>query len=93
MYPRILAKIRALVKQGEYILSIHAENELADDNLNEQDLEAAILNGTIIRRERDPIGRPKYIIEGKTLEGKDLTAVVQLFQTRQLVVIITLYET
>jgi hypothetical protein len=93
MYPRILAKIRALVKQGDYILSIHAENELADDNLNEQDLEAAILNGTIIRRERDPIGRPKYIVEGKTLEEKDLTAVVQLFQTRQLVIIITAYET
>ena len=93
MYPRILAKIRALVKQGDYVLSVHAENELADDNLNEQDLEAAILSGTIIRRERDPIGRAKYVIEGRTLGGKGLTAVVQLFQTRQLVVIITAYET
>jgi len=93
MYPRILAKIRTLVKQGEYILSIHAENELADDSLTEQDLEAAILNGNIMRRERDPIGRAKYIIEGETLKGKDLTAVVQFFQTRQLVVIITAYET
>ena len=46
MYPRILAKIRALVKRGDYILSIHAENELADDNLNEQDLEAVILNAS-----------------------------------------------
>ncbi len=93
MYPRILAKIRTLVKQGEYILSIHAENELADDSLTEQDLEAAILNGNIMRRERDSIGRAKYIIEGETLKGKDLTAVVQFFQTRQLVVIITAYET
>jgi hypothetical protein len=93
MYPRILAKIRALVKQGDYILSIHAENELADDNLNEQDLEAAILNGTIIRRERDAIGRAKYVIEGPTLTGKSLTAVAQFFQTRQLVVIFTAYET
>ena len=93
MYPRILAKIRALVKQGDYILSIHAENELADDNLNEQDLEAAILNGEIIRREKDRIGRPKYLIEGTTLDGKGLTAVAQFFQTRQFVVIVTVYET
>ena len=93
MYPRILAKIRALVKQGDYILSIHAENELADDNLNEQDLEAAILNGEIIRREKDRIGRPQYLIEGTTLDGKGLTAVAQFFQTRQFVVIVTVYET
>lgn len=93
MYPRILAKIRALVKRGDYILSIHAENELADDNLDELDLEAAILNGEIIRRERDPIGRAKYVIEGTTLDGKDLTAVAQFFQTRQIVVFVTAYET
>jgi hypothetical protein len=92
MYPRILAKIRAVVQQGNYVLSIHAENELANDNLNEQDLEAAILSGTIIRRERDPIGRVKYVIEGRTLGRSGLTAVVQLFQTRQLAVIITVYE-
>ena len=53
MYPRILAKMRALVKQGDYILSIHAENELADDNLTERDIEAAILNGDIVSRERE----------------------------------------
>ena len=93
MYPRILAKIRALVKQGDYVLSVHAENELADDNLNEQDLEAAILNGVVVRRERDPIGRAKYVIQGRTLGRKGLTAVVQLFETRQLAVIITVYET
>ena len=93
MYPRVLDKIRTLVKQGEYILSVHAENELANDGLTEHDLEAAILNGTIIRRERDPIGRAKYVIEGRTLGRKRLTAVMQLFQTRQLVVIITAYET
>lgn len=93
MYPRLLDKIRTLVKQGEYILSIHAENEMADDRLTEQDLEAAILNGRIARRERDPIGRAKYVIEGKALNGKGLTAVAQFLQTRQIVVIVTAYET
>lgn len=93
MYPRILGQVRALVRRGEYVLSIHAENEMADDGLTDQDLEAAILNGRIVRRERDRIGRPKYVIEGTALDGQGVTAVAQPFQTRQLVLIITAYET
>ena len=34
-----------------------------------------------------------YVIEGTTLDGRRLTAVVQPFQIRQLVVIVTAYET
>ena len=75
------------------MLSIHVENELEDDGFTDQDLETAILNGAIVRRERDNIGRPKYIIEGIALDGRGLTAVIQPFQIRQLVVIVTAYET
>ena len=42
---------------------------------------------------KDAIGRPKYIVEGRALDGRGLTAVVQPFSTRQLVVIVTVYET
>ena len=93
MYPRVLDRIRALVRQGEYILSVHAENEMADDRFTEQDLEAAILNGRIARRERDRIGRAKYVIEGTALDWRGMAAVAQFFQTRQLIVIVTAYET
>jgi len=93
MYPRILQQLQSLIRQGEYILSVHVENELEDDGFTDQDLEAAILNGKIVRRERDEIGRPKYVIEGSALDGRGLTAVVQPFQTRQLVVMVTVYET
>jgi hypothetical protein len=92
MYPRILAKIRALIRQGKYALSIHAENELAEDQFTEVDLETAILNGDIKRRETDAIGRPKYVIVGRAQDRRGLASVVQLFETRQLVVIITVYE-
>jgi hypothetical protein len=88
-----LQQIQEFVRQGNYVLSTHVENELENDNFTEQDLEAAILNGEIVRRERDAIGRPKYIIEGMTLDGRGLTAVVQPFSTRQPVVIVTVYET
>ncbi len=93
MYPRILERIKALIKQGEYVVSIHAENEMADDGLTDEDLEAAIFNGRIVRRERDRIGRSKYVIEGTALDGRGLTAIAQPFQSRKLVLIITAYET
>ena len=93
MYPRILQQIQAVVREGNYVLSIHVENELENDGFTDQDLEGAIMNGEIVRRERDAIGRPKYIIEGMALDGRGLTTVVQPFQTRRLVVIVTVYET
>jgi len=46
-----------------------------------------------VRRGRDNIGRPKYVIEGTALDRRGLTAVVQPFQMRQLVVIVTVYAT
>jgi len=93
MFPRVLEKIKALVRDGEYVLSIHAQNELADDRFTELDLETAILNGEITRRERDRIGRPKYIIEGKANDQRGMTTVVQLLETRRVLVIVTAYET
>jgi hypothetical protein len=51
------------------------------------------LTGIRIQRERDNIGRLKYVIEGTALGGRGLTAVVQRFQTRQIIVILTAYET
>jgi hypothetical protein len=93
MYPRILQQIQSFIRQGEYILSVHVENELENDGFTDQDLEAAILNGKIVRRERDEVDRPKYVIEGSALDGRALTVVVQPFQIRQLVVMVTAYET
>ena len=55
MYPRILQQIQALVRQGDYVLSIHVENELDNDGFTDQDLEAALLHGKIIQRERETI--------------------------------------
>ncbi len=45
------------------------------------------------QRLADRIGRSKYVIEGTALDGRGLTAVAQPFPTRQLVSIITAYET
>jgi len=37
MYARVLRQIQALVRRGEYVLSIHVENELDDDGFTDED--------------------------------------------------------
>jgi YgiT-type zinc finger domain-containing protein len=73
MYVRILRQIQTLARQGDYVLSLHVENELENDDFTDRDLEAALLNGKIVRREKDTLGRPKYVIAGTTLDGRGLT--------------------
>ena len=51
-------QIQAIHRDKEHTYcSVHVESELEDDGFTDQDLETAILNGEIVRRERDNIGR------------------------------------
>lgn len=57
------AKVRAL----DYIMTIHAEEEMENDCLSILDVEEVILSGNIIERQRDSeSGEAKYLVEGKT---------------------------
>jgi len=48
-----LNRIRDLVRSLNYVVSIHAAEELEDDNLTILDLESVLLTGQIIKRQRD----------------------------------------
>ena len=72
MHTRILRKIREKIRSEEYVLTTHAEEEMANDDFIEVDVETAILNGRIIRRERDSLKRAKYIIEGVAIDGRKM---------------------
>ena len=47
-----LDRIRDLVRSLNYVVSIHAAEELEDDNLTILDLETVLLTGQIIKRQR-----------------------------------------
>lgn len=71
-----------------YVVSLHAAEELDDDNLTILDLESIILTGEIVARQRDGQTREiKFLIRGFTLAGGSAEAVVKLGPTGQLVVI------
>jgi len=76
----------------EYVLTLHAEDEMNDDGYTIYDVEHGILTGKILERQRDKLtAESKYRINGKTVEGKNIEALVKEGPTGK-VVIVTVYE-
>jgi hypothetical protein len=51
MKSRVIDKIRNIIRIGNYDLTFHAIEEMADDELGILDIEHAILTGKIIKTE------------------------------------------
>lgn len=91
MFERILKRIREKVRTLEYVMSIHAEEEMNDDGLTIYDIEHVLLNGEIVSRQKDLLTSEwKYLVEGQTLGSEVIVVVTKLSLTGKLV-IITVY--
>ena len=91
MFPRILKRIRDLVRARQYVMPLHAEEEMYADELTVFDVESAILTGEIIQRQKDRnTAEWKYVISGETLGGGKTIVVCKLGPTGK-VVFITVY--
>lgn len=59
------AKVRAL----DYVMTVHAEEEMENDHLSILDVEEILLTGDIIQRQQDSDSREyKYLVAGKTVD-------------------------
>ncbi len=88
MYEKILEEICYLIRSKRYVMTLHAEEEMADDDLTIFDVEHVILTGKIIERQKDNTSYEwKYLIEGNTLNIKIATVVAKISLTQKLVVI------
>lgn len=91
MFEEVRDKMRQRVRDLEYVMTIHAEEEMENDGLSILDIEAAILSGEIIERQRDKeTSELKYVLTGKTLDDEPIVVVAKLSLTDKLV-IITVY--
>jgi len=91
MFDRILKEMRDRIRRREYIMSIHAEEEMNDDDLSIFDVEGCVLTGKILERQKDVVTAEwKYRINGKSLSGNEVEVVAKLSPTGK-VVIITVY--
>ena len=53
MYDRVLRQMRERIRTRQFIVTIHAEEEMADDDLSIFDVERVVLTGTITERQKD----------------------------------------
>jgi hypothetical protein len=84
--------MRDKIRKREYIMTIHAEEEMDNDELSIYDVECVILNGKILERQKDKnTAEWKYKIYGPTISNNEAEVIVKLSPTGKLV-IITVYK-
>ena len=92
MFDRILNQMRNRIRTRQYIMTMHAEEEMDDDDLTILDVESVVLTGAIIERQKDATtGEWKYVVRGKTLSGQSASVVGRLGPTGKLI-FITVYR-
>ncbi|NER25561.1 MAG: DUF4258 domain-containing protein [Symploca sp. SIO1C2] len=85
-------RIREKILLRQYDMSGHAMEEMAEDLLTILDVEEAILNGQVLRVEKDDPRGTKYIIIGTALDQETPVGVVGRFSSSGRYLIITVYE-
>ena len=92
MLDHVLQRMREKVRALDYVMTIHAEEAMEDDDISILDVEHVILTGEMIERQQDQeTGEWKYLIAGQTLADDPLIVVAKLALTGTLV-IITVYR-
>ncbi len=93
MFEQIRDKMREKIRSLEYVMTIHAEEEMENDALSIFDVENGILTGEIVERQKDrETDEWKYLLAGKTLDDADIVVVAKLSLTGKLVVITIYFE-
>ncbi len=91
MFDRLLRQIRDKVRKREYIMTVHADEEMNDDSLTIFDVENCILTGRILERQKDQTTAEwTYRVHGESLSGVEVEVVAKISPTGKLV-IITVY--
>ena len=91
MFDYILKRMRNKIRNRQYVMTLHAEEEMDDDELSIYDIERCVLTGEIIERQKDTVTKEwKYVIEGQSVSGDQVGTVIKLSLTGKLI-IITVY--
>ena len=91
-FENVLLRMRRLIRDRSYVLTIHADEEMDADGLTISDVEAVFLRGQIVERQRDRMsGERKYRLRGTTGDGGMAEVIARIGPTGK-VVVITVYR-
>ncbi len=92
MFERILNQLREKIRTRQYVMTIHADEEMDNDGLTIFDVESVVLSGRIIERQKDQqAGEWKYLVKGESLNGESVVAITKIGPTGKLI-FITVYR-
>ena len=88
MFERVLRRFREKIRTGEYVMTVHAEEEMGADDLTIFDVESAVLSGRVVERQRDRETREaKYLVQGRGLDDEAVVVVAKVSSTRKMVIV------
>jgi hypothetical protein len=91
VFEKILKVIQEKIRLRHYVMTLHAEEEMADDDFSVYDIENGILTGDILECQKDrTTAESKYRIQGEAVMGEAIEIIAKLSSTGK-VVIITVY--
>ena len=62
--------MQARIHRRQYVMNLHADEEMGEDGLSDYDVERGILSGVILERQHDRLsGESKSRIRGQTVAG------------------------
>jgi hypothetical protein len=83
--------MHAKVSTLQYVVTLHAEEEMNDENLTIYDVECCILTGEIVGRQKDLVTPEwKYLVKGQAVSGVGIMVVAKISPIGKLV-IVTVY--
>ncbi|MBP6823200.1 MAG: DUF4258 domain-containing protein [Acidobacteria bacterium] len=92
MYEKILYEMRARVRRGRLIITVHGRQEMFNDGLLASDVKNCLLKGRIVERQWDEdFAEFKYLVEGPSNDVEDFIHVAAKLGTEDTVVI-TVYR-
>ncbi len=85
---KILNRLKECVRENRYIVTLHAEEEMDDDELSVFDVEHTVLTGKIIEKQKDDERNEwKYLVRGETIDSEYVIAAVKISPTGKMVII------
>ena len=93
MFDRVLKRVRELIRTRQYVMTLHAEEEMLADDLTVYDVEGVVLTGRIVERQKDhSSGEWKYLIRGQSIADDPATIVVKVGPTGRAIIITVFRE-
>lgn len=75
MFERELKRFRSLFRERKYIITIHALEEIGEDDVLDEDIENVVLRGEIVERQVDRTTKErKYVLTGTDVAVNQLAS-------------------